>query len=80
MREEKKGSKLKEYLYSLLHGLKHVVLHNGWLKFIAVLISVILWAGVISQDTQEQRIYRCQRPERDAERRQYCCRCSAETV
>ena len=50
MSEEKKGSKLKEYLYSLLHGLKHVVLHNGWLKFIAVLISVILWAGVISQD------------------------------
>ena len=36
MSEEKKGSKLKEYLYSLLHGLKHVVLHNGWLKFIAV--------------------------------------------
>ena len=50
MSEEKKGSKLKEYLYSLLHGLKHVVLHNGWLKFIAVLISVVLWAGVISQD------------------------------
>ncbi len=50
MSEEKKGSKLKNYLHSLLRGLKHVVLHNGWLKFIAVLISVLLWAGVISQD------------------------------
>ena len=44
---EKSG---KGYLNSLLQTLKHVVLHNGGLKFIAVLISVLLWAGVISQD------------------------------
>ena len=34
----------------LREGLKHLVLHNGWLKLIAILISVVLWAGLISQD------------------------------
>ena len=29
---------------------RHLLLHNGWLKMIAVLISVVLWAGLISQD------------------------------
>jgi hypothetical protein len=29
---------------------RHIVFHNGWIKLIAVLISVILWAGLISQD------------------------------
>ena len=48
MSEVKKSG--KSYLNSLLQTLKHVVLHNGGLKFIAVLISVLLWAGVISQD------------------------------
>ena len=34
----------------LLRGLKHLALHNGWFKLLAVLISVVLWAGLISQD------------------------------
>lgn len=34
----------------LLGTLKHVVLHNGWLKLLALLISIVLWAGLISQD------------------------------
>ncbi len=29
---------------------KHVILHNGWFKVLALLISVFLWAGLISQD------------------------------
>jgi len=48
--EEKKTSKIKEYLHIALRGLKHVILHNGWLKLIAIVISVLLWAGLISQD------------------------------
>ena len=34
----------------LLDMLKHVLFHNGGLKLLAVLIAVILWAGLISQD------------------------------
>ena len=34
----------------LLRMLKHLFLHNGWVKLAAVLISVLLWAGLISQD------------------------------
>ena len=30
--------------------LKHLFLHNGWLKLAAVLLSIALWAGLISQD------------------------------
>ena len=28
----------------------HVLFHNGWVKLIALLISLVLWAGLISQD------------------------------
>ena len=31
-------------------GIKHIFLHNGFLKILALLISVVLWAGLISQD------------------------------
>ena len=34
----------------LLQLMKHVFFHNGGFKLLAVLISVILWAGLISQD------------------------------
>ena len=30
--------------------LRHIVLHNGWVKLLAMLISLVLWAGLISQD------------------------------
>ena len=50
MSEERKNNKRRELLHSVLSGLKHVLLHNGWLKAIAVIISVVLWAGLISQD------------------------------
>ena len=29
---------------------RHVLFHNGWVKLIALLISLLLWAGLISQD------------------------------
>ena len=53
MSEEKKTDKpgkLVALTHTALKGLKHVLLHNGWLKAIAVVISVVLWAGLISQD------------------------------
>ena len=34
----------------VIHGIEHLILHNGWFKLLAVLISVLLWAGLISQD------------------------------
>ncbi len=34
----------------LVRTLRHLFLHNGWLKLIALLLSVVFWAGLISQD------------------------------
>ena len=50
MREKFRKINYKKYLNALSYGLRHLLLHNGWLKAIAVLISVVLWAGLISQD------------------------------
>ncbi len=33
-----------------LEALHHVITHNLWMKVLAVAISVVLWAGLISQD------------------------------
>ena len=41
---------VKKALTYMIRGLRHLFLHNGWLKAIAIIISVILWAGLISQD------------------------------
>ena len=50
MSNNKKPEKTDGILSVLALALKHIFLHNGWLKLIAVIISVILWAGLISQD------------------------------
>jgi YbbR domain-containing protein len=34
----------------LLRAVKHILFHNGWMKLLALLISLVLWAGLISQD------------------------------
>ncbi len=34
----------------LLQSIKHVMLHNWGFKVLAVLISIVIWAGLISQD------------------------------
>lgn len=39
----------------ILPGIRHLVFHNSWMKLAAILISVILWAGLISQDTSLTR-------------------------
>ena len=44
------GTQADTFEKRLLETLRHLVLHNGWMKAIAVLISVILWAGLVSQD------------------------------
>ena len=40
----------KKTLSMIGDGLKHLFIHNGWLKLIAIVISLFLWAGLISQD------------------------------
>ena len=50
MSTEKKTSQASETIRTAMKGLKHILLHNGLLKVIAILISVVLWAGLISQD------------------------------
>ena len=34
----------------LLAAVRHLLLHNLWLKIFAIVISVVLWAGLVSQD------------------------------
>jgi len=48
-------SKLKTYLTKLFSAIKHLLFHNGWFKLLALLISIILWAGLISQDVSLTR-------------------------
>ncbi len=43
-------ARMKGFGLFALKALKHILLHNGWVKLIAVLISMVLWAGLISQD------------------------------
>ncbi|MBR5961966.1 MAG: hypothetical protein IKZ98_13365 [Clostridia bacterium] len=50
MSEKTNKRDIKQTLSLIGRGLRHLLLHNGWLKLIAILISVFLWAGLISQD------------------------------
>lgn len=34
----------------ILHGIRHLVFHNRWVKLISLIISLVIWAGLISQD------------------------------
>lgn len=49
---EKKKTRLffGKYANAMVNALRHLLLHNGWLKVLAILISIMLWAGLISQD------------------------------
>ena len=44
------ASKAREIGKIILKATRHVIFHNGWVKLIALLISLVLWAGLISQD------------------------------
>ena len=46
---------IKKSLYTLKRTIRHLFLHNGWLKAIAIVISIVLWAGLISQDEKITR-------------------------
>ena len=50
MSERTNKRDLKQTLSLIGRGLKHLFIHNGWLKLIAIVISLFLWAGLISQD------------------------------
>ena len=50
MTERTNKRDFKKTLTLIGRGLKHLFLHNGWLKLIAIVISLFLWAGLISQD------------------------------
>ena len=55
MTEKTKNPDFKYYLNVLLKALRHLLLHNGLLKGLAILISIVLWAGLISQDESVTR-------------------------
>ena len=44
------NSRIRNILKLMVRGIRHLVLHNGWFKLLAILISILLWAGLISQD------------------------------
>ncbi len=50
MSENKNTERQESFIQVALRVLKHLVLHNGGFKLIAILISLVLWAGLISQD------------------------------
>ncbi len=49
------SARIKEAASLIWKAMRHVLLHNGWVKLIAVLISLLLWAGLISQDNSLTR-------------------------
>ncbi len=49
------SARIKEFGVFMRKVLKHIIFHNGWVKLIAVLISLVLWAGLISQDNSLTR-------------------------
>ena len=55
MSESRKKAIFRKYLNALVNGLRHLFLHNGLLKAISILISIVLWAGLISQDENVTR-------------------------
>ena len=44
------ADRCREIRKPLWKAVRHILFHNGWVKLLALLISVVLWAGLISQD------------------------------
>lgn len=44
------AARSREIGKQLLKAGRHVIFHNGWVKLLSILISLTLWAGLISQD------------------------------
>ena len=49
-KKQRTAGNISRFFRVVVRGLRHLVLHNGWFKLLALLISLVLWAGVISQD------------------------------
>ena len=50
MSEKKTQNRIRLIFSTLARAVRHALFHNGPIKLVAVLISVVLWAGLISQD------------------------------
>ncbi len=44
------SARVKTIAIQVWKAIRHILFHNGWVKLLAVLISLVLWAGLISQD------------------------------
>ena len=51
----KGGEKKESFFRRALETILHILFHNGWFKLLALLIAVVLWAGLISQDVSLTR-------------------------
>ena len=56
MSQTQNRKKWGDILRLLKKGLQHLFLHNGGFKLLAVVLSVLLWAGLISQDPSVTRM------------------------
>lgn len=50
MSEKKPVSRFRMLVDVAWRGIKHVVCHNGLLKALALVLSIVIWAGLVSQD------------------------------
>ena len=50
MSEKKPKSRFQLLLDTAWQGIKHLIMHNGLVKLLAVGLSVLIWAGLVSQD------------------------------
>ena len=50
MSEGKRNRNIRRTVNLLRRGIRHLFFHNGWLKLIAIVISVVFWAGLFSLD------------------------------
>ena len=50
MSENKTQNRIQLVFSAIVRALRHAIFHNGPIKLVAVLISVVIWAGLVSQD------------------------------
>ena len=55
MSEKQQGGRFRLLADTFWKGIKHLLFHNGWVKLLAVMISVVIWAGLVSQDNSITR-------------------------
>lgn len=50
MSSKQSNERFKRVMKLILLGIRHLITHNRWAKLIALIISLVIWAGLISQD------------------------------